>query len=374
MSLGTIMEFRDATFFEDIFPMRDMHSTSREDHDVPAEPVSSEEHQDHGVAPEPAISVKNLEQTRDEILEEYDNEAPLRDDTPKTIDEAFASPDADYWKEDIRSEMDSIMANAGKGEEADEDAEGEEADKYEAEGVEGASAQTSRWQDQPRRGKAVADASSRTTAERARGADSGRRRDIKPEMGLSLSQLDSALRGLAIKGDDELSIKDDADIAGGGGGPGRRGGGGTARLPPFPQRQPNLKCQAEQTDLDASNRMVVVDSGLQGDVESGKGLSLSDQLDSHEGSLHQERCPAELCSYTRAGPGGREWTPAGTWGFGVTKQWRPRLQRRRLGPQEDGLAKNTAAAEVGREAAEMGRGAEEVGRADCLRFRTASRT
>ncbi|XP_010239145.1 uncharacterized protein LOC100843086 [Brachypodium distachyon] len=32
-------------------------------------------------------------------------------DTPKIIDEAFASPDADYWKEAIRSEMDSIMAN-----------------------------------------------------------------------------------------------------------------------------------------------------------------------------------------------------------------------------------------------------------------------
>lgn len=59
MSVGTIMESRDATFFEDIFPMRDMHSTSREDHDVPAELVSSEEHQDHGVAPEPPIPGKS---------------------------------------------------------------------------------------------------------------------------------------------------------------------------------------------------------------------------------------------------------------------------------------------------------------------------
>jgi hypothetical protein len=33
------------------------------------------------------------------------------DDTPRTIEEAFLSPDADLWKEAIRSEMDSIMSN-----------------------------------------------------------------------------------------------------------------------------------------------------------------------------------------------------------------------------------------------------------------------
>ena len=35
----------------------------------------------------------------------------LVDDTPKTIEEAYSSPDADYWKEAVRSEMDSIMSN-----------------------------------------------------------------------------------------------------------------------------------------------------------------------------------------------------------------------------------------------------------------------
>ena len=62
--------------------------------------------------------------------EEDDNEAPRRskrqkttksfgddfivylvDDTPKTIDDAYSSPDADYWNEAVRSEMDSIMSN-----------------------------------------------------------------------------------------------------------------------------------------------------------------------------------------------------------------------------------------------------------------------
>jgi hypothetical protein len=33
-------------------------------------------------------------------------------DTPSTIEEVYSSPDADFWKEAIRSEMDSIMSNA----------------------------------------------------------------------------------------------------------------------------------------------------------------------------------------------------------------------------------------------------------------------
>ena len=64
-------------------------------------------------------------ETHVENPEEDDNEAPRRskrqktaksfgdnfivylvDDIPKTIDEAYSSPDADYWKEAVRSEMD----------------------------------------------------------------------------------------------------------------------------------------------------------------------------------------------------------------------------------------------------------------------------
>nr|ABA98004.1 retrotransposon protein, putative, Ty1-copia subclass [Oryza sativa Japonica Group] len=36
----------------------------------------------------------------------------LVDDTPRTIEEAYSSPDADYWKEAVRSEMDSIISNS----------------------------------------------------------------------------------------------------------------------------------------------------------------------------------------------------------------------------------------------------------------------
>jgi Reverse transcriptase (RNA-dependent DNA polymerase). len=35
----------------------------------------------------------------------------LVDDTPRTIKEAYSSPDADYWKEAVHSEMDSIKSN-----------------------------------------------------------------------------------------------------------------------------------------------------------------------------------------------------------------------------------------------------------------------
>jgi len=35
----------------------------------------------------------------------------LVDDTPITIEKAYSSPDADLWKEAVRSEMDSVMSN-----------------------------------------------------------------------------------------------------------------------------------------------------------------------------------------------------------------------------------------------------------------------
>ncbi|KAK1698883.1 hypothetical protein QYE76_015580 [Lolium multiflorum] len=115
MNVGTIFESRDATFFEDIFPMRDMHGMSSWESDLIHEtPMESDEESDD----------------KSSDSDEDDNEAPTRskrqrtaksfgndfivylvDDTPTTISEALASPDADYWKEAVQSEMDSILAN-----------------------------------------------------------------------------------------------------------------------------------------------------------------------------------------------------------------------------------------------------------------------
>ena len=60
--VGTIIESRDATFFEDIFPMRDMQSNSRRESDETQEPVIPMEY----------------EQKSDESSPEDDEEAPIR--------------------------------------------------------------------------------------------------------------------------------------------------------------------------------------------------------------------------------------------------------------------------------------------------------
>src|SRR5438128_3723336 len=118
MHVGTIIESNDATLFEDIFPMKDNHSSSTQE-------MPSSSSQDLAKNPEPTISMEHY----DNPVED-DNEAPRRskrqriaksfgddfivyliDDTPSSIFEAYASPDADYWKEVVHSEMDSILAN-----------------------------------------------------------------------------------------------------------------------------------------------------------------------------------------------------------------------------------------------------------------------
>ena len=113
------MESRDAIFFENIFPMKYMHNTSRFSSEITPERVA------------PTVSETSEQPVeREEILEKDDSEAPRRstrqrvakffgddftvylvNDTPTTIAEAYASPDADDWKEAIQSEMNSIISN-----------------------------------------------------------------------------------------------------------------------------------------------------------------------------------------------------------------------------------------------------------------------
>ena len=81
-------------------------------------------------SPEPSENSDHDEHTPEPIHEEIDSESPRRskrprtaksfgdgftiylvDDTHKTIVEAFASHDADDWKEAVRSEIDSILSN-----------------------------------------------------------------------------------------------------------------------------------------------------------------------------------------------------------------------------------------------------------------------
>ena len=63
VKVGMITESRDATFFEDIFPMRDMQSISRLESDN---------------TPEPTILMEYYEHKSDESSTEDDEEAPIR--------------------------------------------------------------------------------------------------------------------------------------------------------------------------------------------------------------------------------------------------------------------------------------------------------
>src|SRR5438128_11725249 len=96
MHVGTIMESNDVTFFEDIFPMKDNHSSSTQE-------MPSSSSQDLAKIPEPTISMEHYNN-----LVEDDNEDPRRskrqriakpfgddfivyliDDTPSSIFEAI---------------------------------------------------------------------------------------------------------------------------------------------------------------------------------------------------------------------------------------------------------------------------------------------
>ncbi|KAK1678392.1 hypothetical protein QYE76_039240 [Lolium multiflorum] len=115
MNVGTIFESRDATFFEDIFPMRDMHGMSSWEsdpiHETPME--SDEESDDESSDSDEDDNEAPTRSKRQRTTKSFGNDfiVYLVDDTPTTISEALASPDADYWKEAVQSEMDSILAN-----------------------------------------------------------------------------------------------------------------------------------------------------------------------------------------------------------------------------------------------------------------------
>jgi hypothetical protein len=113
--VGTIMESRYATFFESIFPMRDETSSSRQESiekDDSTKPMELNEPtlienpvEDKDEAPRRSKRQRTEKSFGDDFI------IYLMDDTPKTIAETYSSPNANYGKEAVRSEMDSIMSN-----------------------------------------------------------------------------------------------------------------------------------------------------------------------------------------------------------------------------------------------------------------------
>jgi hypothetical protein len=113
--VNTVTESHDASFFEDIFPMTDKVTTRSEastsctpkPNPISLPPVYSEQH----IEDDSMVAPRRSKRQRTEKSFNVDFIVYLVDDTPKTFEEAYASPDAERWKKPIDNEMESILIN-----------------------------------------------------------------------------------------------------------------------------------------------------------------------------------------------------------------------------------------------------------------------
>jgi hypothetical protein len=108
--VNTLTESRDATFFEEIFPMQDRVATPSE----APQPIPFSLPPVHSEQPIKDCSIDAPRRSKRQRTEKSfgdDFTVYLVDDTPKTLSEAYASLDAEYWKEADCNEMDSILIN-----------------------------------------------------------------------------------------------------------------------------------------------------------------------------------------------------------------------------------------------------------------------
>jgi hypothetical protein len=117
MDVDTIIKSRDATFFENEFPIKNAPSTTGHEFIIPHEhekftPIEQIEKLHMQNRKEDDIIVTRKSK-RQRIAKSFGDDyiVYLVDDTPTTIEEAYSSLDADLWKEAVQSEMDSIMSN-----------------------------------------------------------------------------------------------------------------------------------------------------------------------------------------------------------------------------------------------------------------------
>jgi hypothetical protein len=107
MHVGTIMDSRDAIFFEDIFLMlEDYYSTSKKSiiNDEPTEMIEhNEQTLEKNLCCDNETSKKRKRQRTGKSFAD-DFIVYLMDDTPRTIEEEYSSLDANYWKEAIKRE------------------------------------------------------------------------------------------------------------------------------------------------------------------------------------------------------------------------------------------------------------------------------
>ena len=96
MNVGTIMESNDATFFEDIFPMKDMPSSSNQE-------MPSSSSQEFVPIPEPTIPIEHHENTVED-----DNETPKRSKRQRTA-KSFGDDFIVYLVDDTPSSISEAM-------------------------------------------------------------------------------------------------------------------------------------------------------------------------------------------------------------------------------------------------------------------------
>jgi hypothetical protein len=115
MYVDTIMESRDAVFFENEFPMKNTPSETSHETIIPHEQEQSIDHAEdsHMHIPEEDDTIVTRKSKRQRFAKSFGDDfiVYLVEDTPTTIRETYFSPDADLWKEAVISEMDSIMSN-----------------------------------------------------------------------------------------------------------------------------------------------------------------------------------------------------------------------------------------------------------------------
>ena len=118
MVVDTIMESRDATFFENEFPMKNAPNTTGHEF------IISHKHENFTLIeqieesyvqnPEEDDTIVTRKSKRQMNAKSFGDNyiVYLVDDTPTIIEEAYSSLDANLWKmEAVRSEIDSVMSN-----------------------------------------------------------------------------------------------------------------------------------------------------------------------------------------------------------------------------------------------------------------------
>jgi hypothetical protein len=113
--VNTVTEFHDASFFEDIFLMKDRvaaHSETSTSYTLKPIPVSlPPTYSKHHIEDNSMVAPRRSKRQRTEKSFSDDFIVYLVDDTPKTLVEAYASLDAERWKEAIHNEIESILTN-----------------------------------------------------------------------------------------------------------------------------------------------------------------------------------------------------------------------------------------------------------------------